>query len=283
MTGKGSGPNDALPNPKDYWANRTAGWSAGASDGAATDDTFDRALIEASAIIPGMDVLDLAAGSGDPSVTIATHLAGNGTVTACDMTYDMLAMAQARVDKLALANFRIVSGDMAALPFPDACFDAVTCRNGLMFPADKLACVAEARRVLRPGSKGAWLVWSTIDDNPTFLTVANGLRRYFGEDFPPRMIRHSLGEAGSLSALLTEAGFQDVTERRFAYERTVPIGDDYFRCAAARTIPQRVASLTEKDWSDLLSTIEEASAALRDGDVFRIPIVARLAAGTAPT
>ena len=282
MTNTGDNPAEPLPNPKDYWSNRTAGWSAGASDGASTDDTFDRALIEESAIVPGMAVLDLAAGSGDPSVTIAAHLAGNGSVTAYDMTYDMLAMARGRVDKLALANVRIVSGDMAALPFADASFDATTCRNGLMFPHDKLACVAEARRVLRPGARGAWLVWSTIEDNPSFLTVVDGLRRYFKEEFEPRMIRHSLGEAGALSTLLTQAGFRDVTEQRFAYERTVPAGDDYFRRAAARTIPQRVASLSETDWQSLLAAIEESSAALRDGDNFRIPIVARLAAGTAP-
>ena len=283
MTATGGDATDALPNPKNYWSNRTAGWAAGASDGAATDDTFDRGLIDAAAIVPGMDVLDLAAGSGDPSVTIAAHLAGSGSVTAYDMTYDMLAMARGRVDKLALDNFRIVSGDMAKLPFADASFDAVTCRNGLMFPEDKLACVAEARRVLRPGKRGAWLVWSTIEDNPTFLTVLDGLKRYFKEDFPPRMIRHVLGEAGALSALLIQAGFREVTEQRFAYERTVPVGNDYFRRAAARTIPQRVASTSDAEWSELLAIIEESSAALRDGDIFRIPVVARLAAGTAPS
>lgn len=272
----------ALPNPKDYWSNRTAGWSSGASDGAPTDDTFDRALVDAAAISPGMDVLDLAAGSGDPSVTIATHLAGNGSVTAYDMTCDMLAMAWERSKNLSLKNVRIVSGDMAALPFPNASFDAVTCRNGLMFPDDKVACVAEARRVLRPGAKGAWLVWSTIDENPTFLTVLDGLNRHFKEDFPPRMIRHILGEQGALSALLTQAGFQNVTEERVAYERLVPAGDDYFRRAAARTIPQRAAALDEPEWADLVAAIEEASAGMRVGDTFHIPIVARLATGTAP-
>ena len=76
MSGAGGDDANPLPNPKNYWADRTAGWSAGAPDGTSTDDTFDRALIEASAIVPGMDVLDLAAGSGDPSVTIALQQAG---------------------------------------------------------------------------------------------------------------------------------------------------------------------------------------------------------------
>ena len=94
------------------------------------------------------------------------------------------------------------------------------------------------------------------------------------------MIRHSLCEAGALSALLTEAGFRYVTEQRSAYERTIPTGDDYFRRAAARIIPQRVGSLTEENWSVLLAAIEAASAALRYGNYF--PNVARLTAGTAP-
>jgi len=178
----------------------------------------------------------------------------------------MLAIARGRVNKLALANLHIVSGDMAALPFPDTSFDATICRSGLMFSNDKLACGAEARRVLRPGAKGAWLVWSTIEDNPTFLTVVDGLNRHFKEDFAPRMIRHSLGEAGALSALFTEAGFRDVTKQHFAYELTIPTGDYYFRRAAARTIPQRVASLTEEDCSASLAAIEAVSAALRHGD-----------------
>ena len=273
----------SVPNPKNYWANRSVGWSAGGPDGKPTDDTFDRALMDAAGITPGMDVLDLAAGSGDPTVSIALEQAGDGSVTSYDMTFDMLAMAKGRVRKMALSNIRIVSGDMASLPFPDASFDAVTCRNGLMFPEDKLACVAEARRVLKPGAKGAWLAWSTIEDNPTFLTVVEGLKNHFKEEFPPRMIRHSLGKEGTLRTLLVEAGFQDVTEQRFAYERRVPVGDDYFRRAAARTIPQRAASLSEEEWAEIVAAVEQASAVLRDGDEFRIPIVARLASGTAPT
>ena len=73
-----------------------------------------------------------------------------------------------------------------------------------------------------------------------------------------------------------------MTEQHFAYERTIPTGDNYFCHAAARIIPQRVASLTEEDRSALLAAIEAASAALHHGDYFRIPIVGRLAAGMAP-
>jgi ubiquinone/menaquinone biosynthesis C-methylase UbiE len=269
-------------NPRDYWKGRSAGWTAGTATGRPADDTFDRALIEAADIRSGDAVLDLAAGTGDPSVTIASHLYGTGSVTAFDMTFDMLAVGRQRAENLALRNVRMVVGDMAALPFPDAAFDAVTCRMGLMFPSDRPACVREARRVLKAGRRAAWLVWATVEENPTFLIVNAALRRYFNEDIPLRMARHALGGAGAVAALLSEAGFREVDERRVAYERVVPAGDDYFRRALARTMPHRTGSLTSDGWDELLALVEAESAALRVGDLFRIPVVARLGVGTAP-
>ena len=278
MTGPAADPT----NPRDYWKNRSAGWTAGTATGRSTDDTFDRALIDAAGIRRGDHALDLAAGTGDPTVTIAAHLDGAGSVTACDLTFDMLVVGRQRAENLGFRNVRMAVGDMAALPFPDASFDAVTCRMGLMFPTDRPACVREARRVLRAGRRAAWLVWATVEENPTFLVVNAALGRYFNEKIPLRMARHALGTAGAVAALLSRAGFRDVDERRIAYERVVPAGDDYFRRAVARTIPHRTGSLTGDDWAELMALVEAECAALRIGDLFRIPVVARLGVGTAP-
>jgi len=42
MTDAADNTGDPFPNPKNYQANRTAGWSTGASDGTSRDDTLDR-------------------------------------------------------------------------------------------------------------------------------------------------------------------------------------------------------------------------------------------------
>lgn len=277
MTAKAAGGNPS--NPADYWKNRSAGWTEGTALGRATDDRFNRALIEAAGIVPDDDVLDLAAGTGDPAVTIAEHLAGTGSVTAFDMTADMLAVAERRAASLGLANMRTRIGDMADLPFADESFDAVTCRNGLMFPEDRIVCVREARRVLKPGGRAVWLVWATFEENPTFGAVSRGLEAYFGEAFPPRMVRHALGVDGALTAVLRAAGFNWIEESVLSHTRLVGPGDAYFRRAAGRTIPHRTDRLDEAGWSALTAAIEDAASAMRDGDKFAIPVVMRLGVG----
>jgi len=266
-------------NPQNYWKNRSAGWMEGTTPGKATDDTFDRLLIEAAIIAPGNNVLDLAAGTGDPTISIADHLGNTGSVTAFDMAEDMLAVATKRAESLGFNNVQTRIGDMEDLPFADDNFDAVTCRNGLMFPENKFACAAEARRVLKPGARAAWLVWATYDENPTCGAVRAGLSEYFGEDFPPRMVRHILGKEGALRKLLGEAGFETIEERRVSYRRVVKSGDDYFRRAAARTIPHRTGVLDEQGWKTLVACIEKAASALRLGGAFDIPVVARFGIG----
>ena len=84
-----------------------------------------------------MEVLDLASGTGDPAITIAEKLK-SGNVIAYDITTEMLSVAAARATKLNLTNLHIITGNMTTLPFPNHTFDAITSRNGLMFPDNKL-------------------------------------------------------------------------------------------------------------------------------------------------
>lgn len=278
--------NDSTdPNPADpraYWKLRSAGWTATTVSALPTDDTFNQALIEAAGIKPGQTVLDLASGTGDPSISIARALEPGGAVTACDLTPEMLAVARRRADELGLGHWRGVVADMAALPFAEAAFDAVTCRFGLMFPAERTLCAAEALRVLRPGGRAAWLVWGTLEENPTYQMTRAGMSRYFGEDFLLRRQRHVLGETGLLGDILTEAGFERIEERSLAYTRDVEPGGDYFRRAVERAFPERLAALDADEIAALIATIEAECAPLRHGGVFRVPSVARIGVGRKP-
>ncbi len=207
--------------------------------------------------------------------------AKTGSVTATDLTFEMLSVAKRRAALLEYSNIRFAISTMEALPFADNSFDGATCRLGLMFPAEKTACAREARRVLKPGGRVAYLCWGTLAANPAFELFAGAMESYFEEEFPLRMVRYSLGEPGSIAAILEEAGFSDVREEIVSYEREIAPGDNYFRHGISRTWPESVKNFSDADWTSLLKHTEEVFSELRRGENFFIPNSANLGTGMA--
>jgi ubiquinone/menaquinone biosynthesis methyltransferase len=166
---------------------------------------------------PGPDggrALDLASGTGD----IAVALTARGwRVVALDVTHRMLQLARAREDARDLA---CVTGDMMALPFPEASFDLVTTGYGIRNVPRIDPALAEIRRVLRPGGMllsldfdrpsnagvravylgyltlvGSALGWVLHRDPDTYRYIPESIRRYPG--------------AHAVAALLAREGFDD--------------------------------------------------------------------------
>ena len=108
-----------------------------------------RKLAAESAVRPGDRLLDAACGTGD--LAIAGRKAGASQVTGLDFSEQMLARARRK------APLEWVQGDMLALPFEDASFDAATVGFGVRNVADLELALRELRRVLRPGGRLAIL------------------------------------------------------------------------------------------------------------------------------
>src|SRR6185503_15727235 len=81
------------------------------------------ALVDAAAPLPGMSVLDLASGTGDPALSLARSVAPNGTVTATDLSEGMLAALRSNAADEGVRNIATQVCDAQALPFSDASFD----------------------------------------------------------------------------------------------------------------------------------------------------------------
>jgi demethylmenaquinone methyltransferase/2-methoxy-6-polyprenyl-1,4-benzoquinol methylase len=103
-----------------------------------------RRLTAEAVVTPGDSVLDAACGTGD--LAVAALKAGAGTVTGLDFSERMLERARRKSDRIAF-----VQGDMLALPFADATFDAATVGFGVRNVVDLELALRELRRVLRPG------------------------------------------------------------------------------------------------------------------------------------
>ena len=88
------------------------------------------ALIEYAEPRPGMQVLDLASGTGEPGISLALRVSPAGRVTAVDLSADLLELAAKRALSKNLSNFSIQQADAHQLPFPDASFDLATGQRG---------------------------------------------------------------------------------------------------------------------------------------------------------
>jgi SAM-dependent methyltransferase len=110
----------------------------------------------ADVVTPGLDVLDVATGTG--MTAIAAARAG-GRVTAVDVTPDLLEIARARADSAGL-TIRWITADMQAIPLGDAGFDRVLSTFGAMFATEPQAMARELVRLCRPGGMIAACAWT---------------------------------------------------------------------------------------------------------------------------
>jgi demethylmenaquinone methyltransferase/2-methoxy-6-polyprenyl-1,4-benzoquinol methylase len=108
-----------------------------------------RRLAADAVVEPGDDVLDACCGTGD--LALAGERAG-GRVTGLDFSERMLERARRKS-----GTIEWVRGDLLALPFPDASFDAATVGFGVRNVEDLEAGLRELDRVLKPRGRLACL------------------------------------------------------------------------------------------------------------------------------
>jgi ubiquinone/menaquinone biosynthesis C-methylase UbiE len=139
------------------------------------------ALVDYADPKPGMQVLDLASGTGEPGISLAQRLAPDGQVTAVDLSAELLELAAQRASKKNLTNFSIQQADAHELPFPDRSFDLATCRFGAMFSGDVKQALAELQRVLRPRARACFAAWGPFEQ-PYWQTTMKIVHRHAGGD-----------------------------------------------------------------------------------------------------
>jgi len=113
-------------------------------------------LVDACRVGSGMQVLDVAAGTGNASIPAAE---AGAEVTASDLTPELLDAGRARAQAAGL-TLTWAEADAEGLPFEDGSFDVVMSSIGVMFAPHHQAAADEMARVCRPGGTVGLLSWT---------------------------------------------------------------------------------------------------------------------------
>ncbi len=175
--------------------------------GGATETMLDMAGVAA-----GQRVLDVAAGAGEGSMSAARRVGPTGHVLATDISSNILEFAARMAKDAGLDNLATQVMDGEHLDVPDASFDVVISRVGLIYFPDQQKALKEMLRVLKPGGRVAAIVYSTPDKN-TFFSVPVSIIRKRAQLPPPLPGQpgpFSLGAEGVIEKTFEQAGFTEV-------------------------------------------------------------------------
>jgi ubiquinone/menaquinone biosynthesis C-methylase UbiE len=159
-------------------------------------------------------VLDIASGTGEPGLTIAT-IVKHGKVVLADLSEAMLEITKEHASLRGIKNIETQACDVCELPFDDNTFDAVSCRFGFMFFPDMLQAAKEITRVLKPGGKIVTAVWSKPEKN-FWVTALMGVINENMEIAPPPpgspgMFR--CAKDGLMTDIFKQAGLKNISEK----------------------------------------------------------------------
>lgn len=215
---------------------------------------FAEMTLDEVALAPGDRILDIACGTGIVARVARERLGAAAVVVGIDVSAGMLAVARAAAPGI---DWR--EGNATDLPLrANERFEVVVCQQGLQFFPDKPAAAMQMRRALANGGRLAVTTWRADDEIPFFRELRRIAERRLGAIAD---VRHSMGDADALAALLRGAGFADVRTKTLS--RTIRFDDaaTFLRLNAMALVGMSASGkqMAEHDRNRIVETIVSES------------------------
>jgi SAM-dependent methyltransferase len=247
---------------------------------------LSRRMLELGAVGPGMRVLDLATGRGEPAIAAAHRVGPKGFVLGVDASTSMLAMAHERASSEGLSNLALRAMDAAALDgIARSSFDVALARWGLMYfeaPFDALVGVG---RALVPGGR---LVAAVLVE-PARVSYYDWPRRLLARYRPlPPIDASSPGpffyaERDRLLRDLLRAGFRvEHVEELEVPVMEVATADELLAWVRAFGLARLVDELSEEAQRAWEADVTREAEALRTEGLLRLGAVTRIVVASIP-
>ncbi len=203
------------------WNQMASGWEARREWVMSSTAPVANWLVDKVDARPGAVVLELAAGTGDLGLRIATQVGSEGRVLSTDFSSEMVDVARRQGSARGVDNVEFRVLDAERMDLAEDSVDAVVCRFGYMLMADPAAALEQTRRVLRDDGRLAFAVWSTPDRNAWAAVPGRTLvqRGHMPPPEPGAPGVFSMGDPGRIRELVTGAGFAEpeIEEIAFAF------------------------------------------------------------------
>lgn len=242
-------------------------------------------MLDMCGIGSGSRVLDVAAGAGEQTVTIAKRVGQRGLVVATDISPVILEFANqaARLAGVQNVQTQVIDGEEVG-ELDSQPFDGVISRVGLIYFPDQLKALKGARKKLKVGGKLAAMVYSTAETNPFFSIPVSIIRKRakLPPPLPGQPGPFSLGPEGKLERLFAEADLKNIEVKKIDAPLRLCSAAEclQFEQESFGALHQMLSGLSPVEQDDAWNEIETELQQFESGGRFEGPCEMLVAAGT---